>query len=62
MKLDLMDWKNVEQNTENSIRTAEVTIALETIIRDVAKKAIKKLGGKTSEEEKATVTQGKVIR
>ncbi len=52
MKLDLMDWKNVEANTERSIRTAEVTIVLEEIMLKHAKEEIKKLDGKTSEEEK----------
>ena len=51
--LDLMDWKNVETSTEQSIRTANVTIALESIMLKHAKIAIKKLNGKTSEEEKA---------
>ena len=53
MELDLMEWKNVEINTEQSIRAANVTIALETIMLKHAKEEIKKLGGKTSEEEKA---------
>ncbi len=50
--MDLMDWKNVEMNTENSIRAAKVTIEIESIMLDEAKTQIKKLGGKTSEEEK----------
>lgn len=52
MKLDLMDWKNVEASTEQSIRNAKVTVTLDSIMLEHAKKEIKKLGGKTSEEEK----------
>ena len=50
--LDLMDWKNVEMSSEQAIRTANVTIALDSIMLKNAKEEIKKLGGKTSEEEK----------
>ena len=50
--LDLMDWKNVEQSGEESIRRAEVAIALDDIMVRHAKREILRLGGKTSEEEK----------
>ena len=52
MKLELMDWKNVEATTEQTIRTANVTTVLDEIMLKHAKAEIKKLGGKTSEDEK----------
>ena len=52
MELDLMDWKNIEMHNEQQIRAAEVTIVIESILLKHAKKNIKELGGKTSEEEK----------
>ena len=52
MELDLMDWKNVEMSTEQTIRTANVTIALDEIMLRHAKREIKRLNGKTSEEER----------
>lgn len=51
MKLDLMNWKNIERNAEALIEQGNVQIEVNKILRDQAKKAIKKLGGKTSEEE-----------
>ena len=53
--MDLMDWKNVEKNCEDSVRSAEVTKEIESIMLEIAKKKIKKLGGKTSEEEKKEI-------
>ena len=47
-----MDWKNVEANCENSIRAGKVSIEIDSIMLDHAKKQIKKLKGKISEEEK----------
>ena len=52
MELDLMDWKTVERSSEQAIRNANVTIALDSIMLRHAKREIKRLGGKTSEEEK----------
>ena len=53
--MDLMDWKNVEMNTEQAIRAARVTIEIESIMLHVAKRKIMNLGGKTSEEEKKEI-------
>ena len=52
-ELDLMDWKAVELHTEQTIRAAHVTIALDGIMLKRAEEEIKELGGKTSEEEQA---------
>ena len=52
--MDLMDWKNVEKSMEDTIRAENVNMILNTIMLSTAKKEIKKLGGKTSEEERNT--------
>ena len=48
---ELMDWKAVEKASEDGIRQAEIAIALHNLARATAKIQIKKLKGKTSEEE-----------
>ena len=58
-ELDLMDWKNVETSTEQTIRTAKITIALDSIMLRHAKREIIRLDGKTSEEEKRLEEQMK---
>ena len=50
--LDLMDWKNVELSGEKSIYDAKKAIVLDEIMVRHAKREIKRLDGKTSEEEK----------
>lgn len=53
IKLELMDWKTVEAASERELRRAMVEVILHGRTLDLAKKQIKKLGGKTSEEEAA---------
>ena len=62
MMMDIMDWKNVERNCEDSIRSAKVQIELESIMLEVAKERIKKLGGKTSEEEKKQMEEATKVK
>lgn len=53
MKLELMDWKKIEEETTDQLRTA---VANEIIAKTLLKKCheqIKALGGKTLEEEDA---------
>ena len=50
-KLDLADWKAVEQQAEQDINACNKTLALQTMMLEIAHRAIKKLGGLTSEEE-----------
>ena len=57
--MDLMDWKNVEASTEASTRSAEVTIEINQVVLSRAKREIKLLGGKTSEEEKEEIKKVK---
>ena len=59
MELDLADWKNVEISGEQAIRSSNLSIILETIMVKKAKKEIKLLGGKTSEEEKRIIDMTK---
>ena len=51
MKLELMDWKNVERQSEAGLREALTTVILHELALKKAKAEIKKLDGKTSEEE-----------
>ena len=52
IQLEVMDWKKIENSTENRIREIMVELMLHTEARALAKQNIIKLGGKTSEEEK----------
>ena len=52
VQMDLVEWKNIENSCEISIRNAKITIEIETIMLKHSKREIKKLKGKTSEEEK----------
>lgn len=51
MKLELMDWKTAETAATEQLRASLVAVAVHEIVLREAKKQIKKLGGKTSEEE-----------
>jgi hypothetical protein len=51
MKLDLMDWKTIERNSIASINDHKISITISEILLISAKKEIKRLGGKTQEEE-----------
>ena len=51
IKLELMDWKAVEQGSEQAIRTALLTIEISGQNRLFAKQKITELDGKTSEQE-----------
>lgn len=52
IKLDLMDWKSIEEETEKLIRETLTLLAMHRVVRFEAKRNIKKFGGKTSEEMK----------
>ena len=52
MKLELMDWKEVEEQSEKALRENMVMIAINTNIRIQSKIEIHALKGKTSEEER----------
>ena len=58
--LDLVDWKNVESSAETSIRSSKVAIYLDGIMLRHAKNEIRRLHGKTSEEEKQLEASKKV--
>ena len=51
--MDLADWKNVENATENQIRDAKMQLELGEIILQVAHTHIKRLKGLTNGEEDA---------
>lgn len=53
MKLELMDWKNVEAAAEEQLRNAMVLVRLQTLALEEARKQIKSHGGKSSEDEAA---------
>ena len=53
IKLDLMDWKSIEETAERQIREALAIIVIGEKARTEAKKMIKSYDGKTSEEERA---------
>jgi hypothetical protein len=53
IKLDLMDWKGIERNAQSSINDHSVSLVVSEILLHNAKKEIKRLGGKTLEEEEA---------
>lgn len=50
-RLEVMDWKKVEATAENLCREHLIGVAVNEKIRALAKEEIRKLGGKTSEEE-----------
>ena len=50
--MELIDWKNIENACENTIRTIQIQMEVESIMLTIAKEKIKGLGGKTSEEER----------
>ena len=52
IKLDLMDWKQIETESEESIRDHMRVTRVSEIVRIEAKKQIKSFGGLTSEEER----------
>ena len=52
-QLELMDWKAIETNAENTIRDNMVQTAIANILLTRAKVNIKVLGGKTNDEEEA---------
>ena len=62
-EMELMDWKNIERGAENQMRDAIVSVRIAGILHAEAVKQIKKLGGKTNEEEereaKAKLSKGK---
>tara|TARA_Y100000310_G_scaffold223255_1_gene225110 strand:+ start:106 stop:303 length:198 start_codon:yes stop_codon:yes gene_type:complete len=53
-KLDLTDWKQVEQQCETDIKAHQKAAAMQNKVLKMAKMFIKKLGGKTNEEEQET--------
>jgi CRISPR-associated protein Cas8b1/Cst1 subtype I-B len=55
--MDLMDWKNVERNAVASINEHHVGMTISQILLDKALIEIKRLGGKTQEEEEADLKQ-----
>jgi len=55
MKLELIDWKAADKASEDAIRQSLLTQACNQLVMDRAKKEIKLLGGKTSEEEQEDV-------
>ena len=50
-KLELMDWKEIETGAENAIRQANKDIAIAEILYKEAVINIKKLKGKTNQEQ-----------
>ena len=58
--LDLVDWKTVEASAEQSMKSSKVAIALDEIMLRHDKREIKRLNGKTSEEEKELEKSKKV--
>jgi len=50
-KMDLMDWKAIERDTESQYRGSLISSFIASVLNDLAVKEIKKLGGKTNEEE-----------
>lgn len=57
IKLELMDWKMVEQSSEQTIRSSLLAIELATQSRAFAKQKIVELGGKTAEMENLEVKE-----
>lgn len=57
VKLEIMDWKNVERESENAIRVAMIATDIHEMARQKAKIEIIKLGGKISEEENDTTSK-----
>ena len=53
IKLDLMDWKEIEASAEREIESCKKQLVIAGVLRTKAKERIKFLDGKTSEEEKA---------
>lgn len=55
--MDLMDWKQIELETTNQIRGAEIQIEVSKYLLKKAQSMIIGLGGKTLEEEDAEAKQ-----
>ena len=53
ISLELMDWKQVEQHSEEAIRKQMIDLQVTRNVRRLAKMRIIELGGQTSEKEKA---------
>ncbi|MAG40269.1 hypothetical protein CMI41_04860 [Candidatus Pacearchaeota archaeon] len=52
IELELMDWKNAEAEAEKAIRENLLIMNINELVRARAKSEIRKLKGKTSEEER----------
>ena len=55
IRLDLMDWKQIERTASAQINENKINIVISEILLWNAKKEIKALGGKTLEEEEAEI-------
>lgn len=49
--MDLMDWKQIETGAQNQINDAKIQEAIGRILYEKAVENIKRLGGKTNEQE-----------
>ena len=61
IRLDLMDWKQIERTASAQINENKINIVISEILLWNAKKEIKALGGKTLEEEEAEIKKNASI-
>ena len=49
-KLELMDWKAIESNSQNALNDGRISMVVAEVLLTNARKHIKMLGGETNEE------------